>query len=206
MKHRNKRLEQLPKKRSSKAKLGTAHHKGGKCRFSASDFIFQSFAKAVCTSTTVMKFQWRIIQQYPGLSELSRLDISLRYWDRKATVLLPTLIHSYYSGGRSTSHFPLDKRDDCSFCLTNFPFLRNTITSLPAYAILSYNSYHTQGCVPVMSLLFQGDATFQLASQSGICQRPFEIVSWEVLLSVRGSYQTIWSPPLQNATRHSGGW
>ena len=34
----------------------------------------------------------------------------------------------------------------------------------------------------------------------------FEIVSKEVLWSVRGSYQTIWGPPLPNVTRHSGWW
>ena len=39
-----------------------------------------------------------------------------------------------------------------------------------------------------------------------ICQRTFEIVSKEVLWSVRGSYQTIWGPPLPNVTRHSGWW
>ena len=31
-------------------------------------------------------------------------------------------------------------------------------------------------------------------------------VSKEVLWSVRGSYQTIWGPPLPNVTRHSGWW
>ena len=34
----------------------------------------------------------------------------------------------------------------------------------------------------------------------------FEIVSKEVIWSVRGSYQTIWCPPLPNVTRHSGWW
>ena len=52
----------------------------------------------------------------------------------------------------------------------------------------------------------EGDATFQKASRAGICQGTFEIVSKEVLWSVRGSYQTIWGPPLPNVTRHSGWW
>ena len=38
------------------------------------------------------------------------------------------------------------------------------------------------------------------------CKGTFEIVSKEVLWSVRGSYQTIWGPPLPNVTRHSGWW
>ena len=50
------------------------------------------------------------------------------------------------------------------------------------------------------------DATFQKASRAGICQGTFEIVSKEVLWSVRGSHQTIWGPPLPNVTRHSGWW
>ena len=52
----------------------------------------------------------------------------------------------------------------------------------------------------------EGDATFQKASRAGICQGTFEIVSKEVLWSVRGSYQTIWGPPLPNVTRHSEWW
>ena len=51
-----------------------------------------------------------------------------------------------------------------------------------------------------------GGATFQQASRAGICKGTFEIVSKEVLWSVRGSYQTIWGPPLPNVTRHSGWW
>ena len=52
----------------------------------------------------------------------------------------------------------------------------------------------------------EGGATFQWASRAGICQGTFEIVSKEVLWSVRRSYQTIWGPPLPNATRRSGWW
>ena len=52
----------------------------------------------------------------------------------------------------------------------------------------------------------ESDATFQQASMAGICQGTFEILSKEVLWSVRGSYQTIWGAPLPNVTRHSGRW
>ena len=52
----------------------------------------------------------------------------------------------------------------------------------------------------------EGGSTFQYASRAGICQGMFAIVSKEVLWSVRGSYQTIWGPPLLNVTRHSGWW
>ena len=52
----------------------------------------------------------------------------------------------------------------------------------------------------------ESDATFQEASRAGISQGTFEIVSKEVLWSVRGSYHTIWGPPLPNVTRHFGWW
>ena len=39
-------------------------------------------------------------------------------------------------------------------------------------------------------------------SQTGICQGTFEIVTKEVIWSVRGYYQTIWGP----LSRHSGWW
>ena len=41
---------------------------------------------------------------------------------------------------------------------------------------------------------------------AAIAIRTFEIVYKEVLWSERGSYQTIWRPPLPNVTRHSGWW
>ena len=37
-------------------------------------------------------------------------------------------------------------------------------------------------------------------------QGMFEIVSKEVLWSVRGSHQAVWGPPLPNVTGHSGWW
>ena len=40
----------------------------------------------------------------------------------------------------------------------------------------------------------------------GIVASTIKIVSKEVLWSVRGSYQTIWGPPLPNVTRHFGWW
>ena len=43
-------------------------------------------------------------------------------------------------------------------------------------------------------------------TSNGCWEGTFEIVSKEVLWSVRGSYQTLWGPPLPNVTRHSGWW
>ena len=41
---------------------------------------------------------------------------------------------------------------------------------------------------------------------TGICHGTFEIVPQEVLWSIRGSHQTLWSLPLPNVTWHSGTW
>ena len=41
---------------------------------------------------------------------------------------------------------------------------------------------------------------------TGICHGTFEIVPQEVLWSIWGSHQTLWSLPLPNVTWHSGTW
>ena len=58
-----------------------------------------------------------------------------------------------------------------------------------------------------VSFYWPGPSDMWLRSKTaGICKGTFEIVSKEVLWSIRGSYQTIWGPPLPNVTRHSGWW
>ena len=52
----------------------------------------------------------------------------------------------------------------------------------------------------------KGGATFIKAPQTGICYGTFEIVPQEVLWSIWGSHQTLWSLPLPNVTWHSGTW
>ena len=44
------------------------------------------------------------------------------------------------------------------------------------------------------------------APRTGICHGTFEIVPQEVLWSIWGSHQTLWSLPLPNVTWHSGTW
>ena len=52
----------------------------------------------------------------------------------------------------------------------------------------------------------KGGATFIEAPWTGICHGTFEIVPQEVLWSIWGSHQTLWSLPLPNVTWHSGTW
>ena len=42
--------------------------------------------------------------------------------------------------------------------------------------------------------------------RTGICHGTFEIVPQEVLWSIWGSHQTLWSLPIPNVTWHSGTW
>ena len=76
----------------------------------------------------------------------------------------------------------------------------------PPMAFLSQNTSDTPGLAPLMNVSFRGRCDFPISFWAGICKGTFEIVSKEVLWSVRGSYQTIWGSPLPNVTRHSGWW
>ena len=76
----------------------------------------------------------------------------------------------------------------------------------PPIAFLSHNSSDTPGLALLMNVLFWGRCDFRISLFAGIFHGRFQIVSKEVLWSVRGSYQTIWDPPLPNVTRHSRWW
>ena len=55
-----------------------------------------------------------------------------------------------------------------------------------------YFQYKQSPCILLQNLQLQS----KFASRTGICKGTLEIVSKEVLWSVRGSYQTIWGPML----------
>ena len=97
-----------------------------------------------------------------------------------------------------------DKRDDFNFHITNFRSWVATSNLCPLMAFLSRNSSDPPGHAPFVNILFWGRSDFptSFSGREGM----FEIVSKEVLRSVRGSYQTIWGPPLSNVIWHSGGW
>ena len=99
-----------------------------------------------------------------------------------------------------------DKRDDFNFHITNFPLLSSNIPSSPAYGVfISQLIRYARACSSYERFILRA---MRLSNKllGHIYQGTFEIVSKEVLWSVRGSYQTIWGPPLPNVTRHSGWW
>ena len=100
-----------------------------------------------------------------------------------------------------------DKRDDFNFHITNFPFLRSNIQSSPAYGVfISQLIRYARAWSSYECFILRALRLSNKLSWAGICQGTFEIVSKEVLWSARGSYQTLWGPPLPNVIRHSGWW
>ena len=103
-----------------------------------------------------------------------------------------------------------DKRDDFNFHITNFPFLSSNIQFSPAYGVfISQLIRYARDCSFYECFILRAvRLSNKLLGQGyvNVCKETFEIVSMEVLWSVRGSYQTIWGPSLPNVTRHSGWW
>ena len=115
---------------------------------------------------------------------------------QKATLLLLTEIYTCRSGQRHTSIY--DKRDN----ITNIPFLSSNIPSSPAYGVFYITAYtRCPGLLLIWMFYSEGNATL-----IGIQQWPLELVIEEVLPSIRGSFQTIWSSPLTNVKYHSDAW
>ena len=85
-----------------------------------------------------------------------------------------------------------DKRDDFNFHITNFPFLSSNIPSSPAYGVfISQLIRYARACSSYECFILRAMRLSNKLLGAGICQGTFEIVSKEVLWSVRGSYQTI---------------
>ena len=127
---------------------------------------------------------------------------------RRATLLLPTWIYSCQSVG--TVNFTLPFTSSVTILISILQTFRSwaaTSHLRPPMAFLSHNSSDMPGLAPLMNVSFWGRCDFPISfSGRDICKGTFEIVSKEVLWSVRGSCQTIWGPPLPNVTRHSGWW
>ena len=84
--------------------------------------------------------------------------------------------------------------------IINVTFMSSNIPAAPAYGVfISYTI--CPGLLLVWMFYSQGEA-----SRTGIRQLTLEIVIEEVLWSIRGSYQTIWSSSLTNVKRHSVAW
>ena len=73
-------------------------------------------------------------------------------------------------------------------------------------ASLFRSLYDIPWLAPRMNLLFWGWRDFQISISTGIRQGTLEIIIEEVLWSIRGSYQTIWSSPLTNVKWHYVTW
>ena len=99
-----------------------------------------------------------------------------------------------------------DKRDDFNFHIKTFRSWVATSHLCPPMAFLSQNSSDMPGLAPLMNVLFWERRDFTTSFSGRDMWTSKKIVSKKVLWPVRGSYQTIWGPPLPNVTRHSGKW
>ena len=71
---------------------------------------------------------------------------------------------------------------------------------------LSHSLYDMPGRAPHMDVLFWGQRDFPITFSNRDTPRTLEVVIEEVLWSIRGSHQTIWSSPLTSVKCHSVAW
>ena len=150
-----------------------------------------------------------LITQTLRIISVRCIPLSLRSkTQQRATLPLPTWIYSCQLVG--TVNFAPPFTTSVTISISILQTFRSWVATShlrQPTAFLSHNSSNTPGLAPLMNVLFWGRCDFPISiSDIGICRGTFEIVSKEVLWSVRGSYQTIWGSPLPNVTRHSGGW
>ena len=108
--------------------------------------------------------RWCIVHKQPRIRKLSWPDVSCWTWNQghhryHYFCFLPKFISVDWEGW-STSHH--EKRYDCNFHITNFPFLGSNIPSSPM-ACLSLNLYDTPGLAPCMNVLFWGPGDFPVS-------------------------------------------
>ena len=103
-------------------------------------------------------------------------------------------------GQRHTSIY--DKRDNFNFHVTNFSFLSSNISASPVYGVfLSHFIRYARACSSYECFILRAKRLSNRLLKQG-----YEIVTEEVLWSIRGSYQTIRSSSLTNDKWHSVAW
>ena len=100
-----------------------------------------------------------------------------------------------------------DKRDDFNFRITNFPFLSSNIPASPAYGIfISQIIRYARACSSYGCFILRATRLSNKLLEQGYVKERLKIVILDVLWSIRGSYQTIWSFPLTNVKWLSVTW
>ena len=107
---------------------------------------------------------------------------------------------------RSAANFPLRQMWRFQLPYHNFPFLSSNIPSSPAYGVfISQLIRYARACSSYGCFILRAARLSSKLLRQG-CHWTFEIVPQEVLWSIWGSHQTLWSLPLPNVTWHSGKW
>ena len=142
-------------------------------------------------------------ENYLGQMYRHELEIKDKTESNTSASYLDLLLLIDRDGKLHTSHY--DKRVDFHFHITNFPFSSSNIPYSPAYGIfISQFIRYARACFSYECFILRAVRLSNKLLGQGYVK--FEIVSKEVLWSVRGSYQTIWGPHHPNVTRHSGWW
>ena len=140
-----------------------------------------SFAQNLKSFNIHPDFENYLGQMYPPeleIKETTESNTSASYLD--------LLLSIGRDGQLRTSLY--DKRDDFNFHITNFPFLSSNIPSSPAYGVfISQLIRYARACSSYECFILRA----MRLSNKLLRQGTFEIVSKEVIWSVRGSYQTI---------------
>ena len=100
-----------------------------------------------------------------------------------------------------------DKRDDFNFHITNFPFLSSNIPTSPAYCVfISQLIRYARACSSYGCFILRATRLSDRLLEQGYVKERLKSVIEEVLWSIRGSYQIIWSFPLTNVKWNSLTW
>ena len=127
--------------------------------------------------------------------------------DRTASNISASYLHLLLSIGRDdqlrTSFY--DKRDDFYFHISHFPFLSSDIPSSPVYGVyISQLIRYARACSSYECFILRAvRLSNKLLGQRYVKERLKSPLSFKVLWSVRGSYQTIRGPSLPNVAQHS---
>ena len=131
------------------------------------------------------EFENYLDQKYPAELEINNTTESIT-----SASYLDLLLSIGRDGQLHTSIY--DKRDDCNFHITNFPFLSSNIPSSPTYGLfISQLIRYARAFSLYECLILRARRLSSKLRKQGYPVERFEIVIQEVLWSIRGFYSAI---------------
>ena len=149
-----------------------------------------------------MQFLWQrehkgrdLTQSYGKLPYTYR-KLQKATWQHKNATKPSITCNDYDREGLSAAH-PLRQNDYFNTPIRNLPFLNSNIPSSPTYPMvcLSHSSYGMSVVAALMNVLFWERRDFLVSFSGRVISEKFDIVLQEVLRTILGSNQTLWSLP-----------